>query len=130
MDLRIESRRVYTPIEKEVKAAERRLTWLTIIAPTPAFLYVWQGKDLREPLLYVWQRKELATDECTDSARGGRVTKKEVGAKGSDPHTGGATQISKNKSVGRKAICKTMKTKGERNGTGRVLRLSDGSEWN
>src|SRR5712671_1134882 len=33
MDLRIESRRVYTPIEKEVKAAERRLIWLTIIAP-------------------------------------------------------------------------------------------------
>jgi len=80
--------------------------------------------------LYVWQRKELATDECTDSARGGRVTKKEVGDKGSDPTPGGNSDIYKNKSVGRKAICKTMKTKGERNGTGRVLRLSDGSEWN
>ncbi len=25
----------------------------------PAFLDVWQGKDLRASLLHVWQRKEL-----------------------------------------------------------------------
>jgi hypothetical protein len=50
---------------------------------------VWQGKDLRESLLYVWQRKELATDDCTDSVREGRVTEKEVGDKGSDPTPGG-----------------------------------------
>jgi len=29
---------------------------------TPCFLYVWQGKDLREGELYVWQRKELRVD--------------------------------------------------------------------
>jgi len=78
--------------------------------------------------LYVWQRKELATDDCTDSAREGRVTEKEVGDKDSDPTPGGNSDIYKNKSVGGKAICKTMKTKSEQNGTGTVLRLSDGSE--
>jgi len=90
---------------------------------------VWQGKDLRESLLYVWQRKELATDGCTDSVQEGRATAKGgLGERGSDPTPGGNSDIYKNKSVGGKAICKTMKTKGEQNGTGTVLRLSDGSE--
>src|SRR6266481_1796522 len=35
MDLRIESRRVYTPIEKEVKAAERRLNLVNHNCPHP-----------------------------------------------------------------------------------------------
>ena len=92
---------------------------------------MWQGKDLRESFLYVWQRKELATDDCTESVREGRQQRKESwGISVPDPTPGGNSDIYKNKSVGGKAICKTMKTKGEQNGTGRVLRLSDGSEWN
>ena len=90
---------------------------------------MWQGKDLRESLLYVWQRKELATDDCTDSAQEGRVTEKEVGIRvPTAPHPGGNSDMYQNKSVGGKALCKTMKRKGEQNGTGTVLRLSDGSE--
>src|SRR6266403_2401971 len=46
MDLRIASRRVYTPIEKEVKAAKRILSWLTIIAPPPRFFVCVAGKGL------------------------------------------------------------------------------------
>ena len=90
---------------------------------------MWQGKDLRESLLYVWQRKELATDDYADSVRKAEPTAKGgLRDKGSDPTPGGNSDIYKNKSVGGKAICKTMKTKGEQNGTGTVLGLSDGSE--
>ncbi len=76
----------------------------------PAFLDVWQGKDLQRRVSDVWQRKELV-NRWIDESR--LVARNAEGG----PHPGGGNaDIYQTKGVAGKGICKAMKTKGRQIG--------------